>query len=293
MKTIFGPLEFIPGHNFGRYPFCHSLLIKGKRSVLLDPGSNRKLLVALAQQGRVDCVWLSHTHEDHFKDLDLFSHCELWAPLRGARSLENLDYLFDAYGMQPEEREFFREPMLNDFHFKPRTVDRFFSDEELIDLGGVTVQVLPTPGHTAGHVSLLFPENGVLFLGDYDLTSFGPYYGDLDSDIDATIESINRLRVIDAKVWITSHENGVFETNPGDKWDKYLGVIDEREQKLMDLLTSPRTMDQIIDACIIYGKKREPSWFFTFGERMLMGKHLQRLMRRGLVFLEDDRYCRV
>lgn len=290
MKTRFGLVEFIPGKNLGRYPFCHSLLIEGEARVLLDPGSNRQVLKALAEHRAVDCVWLSHTHEDHFKDLDLFSSCELWTPLQGARSLEDLENLFDAYGMQPDERDIFREPMLSDFHFTPRATDRFFSEEEIIDLGGITVQVLPTPGHTAGHVSLLFREPKVLFLGDYDLTPFGPYYGDVDSDIDATIDSVNRLRAIDAKVWIASHEEGVFESNPGDRWDKYLRVIDEREQKLLELLSNPCTMDQIVEACIVYGKKREPAWFFTFGERMLMGKHLQRLMRLGTVLLDDGMY---
>ncbi|MGB9618693.1 MAG: MBL fold metallo-hydrolase [Desulfomonilaceae bacterium] len=292
MNTRFGPVEFIPGKNFGRYPFCHSLFIRGDLKVVVDPGSDRKRLKDLIEHDGIDCVWLSHTHEDHFKDLDLFADCELWAPLHGAQSLQSLDNLFDAYGMQPEERDIFREPMVSDFHFKPRNTDRFFSEEEVIDLGGVTVRVLPTPGHTAGHVSLFFPEPQVLFLGDYDLTPFGPYYGDVDSDIDATIASVNKLRGIEAKVWISSHEVGVFESDPGDKWDDYLRVIDQREAKLLDLLERPRTMDQIVDACIVYGKKREPAWFFTFGERMLMGKHLERLMRRGAVISEDGFYYR-
>ncbi len=292
MNVRFGPLEFIPGHNFGRYPFCNSLFIEGERRVLVDPGSNRGILKALAEQHRVDCVWLSHTHEDHFKDLDLFYDNELWAPLQGARSLESLDNLFDAYGMDDEERAIFREPMITDFHFKPRITNRFFSEEEVIDLGGVKVQVIPTPGHTAGHVSLFFIESDILFLGDYDLTAFGPYYGDVDSDIDATIASVNKLRTIEAKLWITSHEEGVFESNPGDKWAKYLSIIDQREQKLLDLLKNPCSMDEIVEACIVYGKKREPAWFFTFGERMLMGKHLQRLIRQGLVASEDGVYRR-
>ena len=34
------------------------------------------------------------------------------------------------------------------------------------------------PGHTAGHTVLLVEPEGVAFIGDIDLTGFGPYYGD-------------------------------------------------------------------------------------------------------------------
>jgi len=278
MRKAFGPIEFIAGKNQGRYPFCHSVYVQADTKVVLDPGSDRESLGDLISGRGVDCVWLSHTHEDHFKDLDLFMDCELWAPKNGGASLESLDSLFDAYGMEPEERNVFIEPMLRDFHYRPRPVDRSFLDEEIIDLGGVTVQVIPTPGHTAGHCSFLFSDQEVLFLGDYDLTPFGPYYGDVDSDIDATIASVNRLKSLPAKVWIASHETGVFESDPGSLWDDYLNVIHEREARLLELLKSPRTLRHVIDACIVYGKKREPAWFFEFGERMLMGKHLERLL---------------
>lgn len=87
MNTRFGRVEFIQGKNFGRYPYCHSVLIRGDQRVLIDPGSNREFLKELVEHGGVDAVWLSHVHEDHFKDLDLFPDCELWAPIQGARSL--------------------------------------------------------------------------------------------------------------------------------------------------------------------------------------------------------------
>jgi glyoxylase-like metal-dependent hydrolase (beta-lactamase superfamily II) len=290
MKKDFGPIEFIPGKNFGRYPFCHSVYVQADIKVIVDPGSDRDHLRDVASKKGIDCVWLSHAHEDHFKDLDLFMDCALWAPQKGARSLESLDDLFDAYGMESGERQIFVEPMLRDFHYKPRCVERYFFHEETIDLGGVTVQVIPTPGHTAGHCSFLFPEQGVLFLGDYDLTPFGPYYGDVDSDIDETIASVNKLRSLPARVWLASHETGVFETDPGQLWDRYLNIIEEREAKLLEFLKPSPTMPQIVDACIIYGKKREPTWFFEFGERMLMGKHLERLIKQGRVALNNGSY---
>ncbi|MGD2125230.1 MAG: MBL fold metallo-hydrolase, partial [Desulfobacteraceae bacterium] len=98
------------------------------------------------------------------------------------------------------------------------------------------------------------------------------------------------LRKIAAKVWLTSHETGVFEQEPGEIWDQYLGVIAEREEKLLDLLEKPRTLQEITEAWIIYGKPREPKAFFEFGEKAHMKKHLERLMNQGVVAMEGETY---
>jgi hypothetical protein len=132
----------------------------------------------------------------------------------------------------------------------------------------------------------------VLFIGDYDLNKFGPWYGDLRSSIEETIDSVNLLRKIPAKLFLTSHETGVFAREPGKLWDDYLGVIHDRERKLLDFLTKPKTMEEIVGAWMVYGRQREPKAFFEFGERALMKKHLDRLIRSGRVFQEEDRYVK-
>ena len=126
-------------------------------------------------------------------------------------------------------------------------------------------------------------------MGDYDLTRFGPWYGDRDSSIRETIKSVKRLKNVPAGIWLTSHEDGIFKEKPGAKWEQYLSIIDEREKKLVDLLQSPQTLDDIIDAWIIYGRPREPKVFFKFGERVHMKKHLEKLMNEGRV-VRDGKY---
>jgi len=49
----------------------------------------------------------------------------------------------------------------------------------------------------------------------------------------------------------------------------------------------------VIDARIVYKKKREPKEFFDFGERAIMGKHLQRLIKNGEVTFDGEVYRRV
>ena len=80
-------------------------------------------------------------------------------------------------------------------HQRVGTVD----DGAVLDLGRRSVTVVHLPGHTAGHCGLLVEPDGFLFLGDIDLTSFGPYYGDLSSSLDDFVSSIARLRDMDAR----------------------------------------------------------------------------------------------
>jgi len=67
-------------------------------------------------------------------------------------------------------------------------------------------------------------------------------------------------------------------------------VITERENKLLALLDRPRTLDEIVNSWIIYGRPREPKAFFAFGERVHMIKHLEHLQKRGIILSENGRY---
>jgi hypothetical protein len=58
----------------------------------------------------------------------------------------------------------------------------------------------------------------------------------------------------------------------------------------MSLLERPQTLDDIVEARIIYGKPREPKVFFDFGERAHMKKHLEKLMNEGVVVKEGEKY---
>jgi len=288
----FGPVWFIPGKNRGKYPFCHSLYIEGAE-VLIDPASNRERLLRLRRDQGVKMVWLSHWHEDHLMHLDLFDDLPLWVSERDSVALSGLEMFLDCYGIDHHDyREYWRQLLKEEFHFKPRKPTQFLQGGRIIDLGTVSVDVISTPGHTPGNLAFFFRELKVLFMGDYDLAKFGPWYGDLYSSIEETINSVNLLRKIPAEVFLTSHETGVFMGNPGKLWDDYLNVIFDRENRLLEFLNEPRTMEEIVEAWIIYGRSREPKAFFELGERGLMKKHLERLIRLEKVFKEGDRYIR-
>jgi len=288
----FGPVWFLPGENRGRYPNCNSIFIQGT-DVLIDPAAERKRVDQIRSDHGVSEVWLSHVHEDHFKNLDLFDDRPLAISEKDAPAITDIELILGSYGVEGNTRKYWRNYLLEDFGFRSRTASRFLQPGEVIDLGKITVDVIPTPGHTPGHLAFFFREPEVLFLGDYDLTKFGPWYGDLKSSIEDTINTINKLRKWPARVWITSHEAGILEENPGRIWDDYLKVIFVREEKLLNLLKEPRSLEEIIRAGIVYWGPRKPQEFFELGERGHMIKHLEKLINEGLVVREKDKFVRL
>jgi len=288
-KTI-GPLRFIPGGNNGRYPYCNSVYVEGA-GILIDAGADVERLRALREGPGVREIWLSHWHEDHIAQLGLFEGVPFRQMQIEAEPLADLEAFLDWYGIADEEyRRFWRANLVQNFGYRPRRAAGFFRPGEVIELPSCSVEVILAPGHTPGHTAFYFREPQALFMGDYDLTGFGPWYGDRDSSIEGTIASVRRLREVPARTWITGHENGLFEQNPGPLFDRYLGVIDEREAKLVAYLSAPRTLREIVLQWIIYRKPREPKAFFEWGEAAMIGKHLDRLIRNGAAVLEDGRY---
>jgi glyoxylase-like metal-dependent hydrolase (beta-lactamase superfamily II) len=295
MDVQIGKIRFLRGDNGGKYPFSHSVYLEGGDiRVIIDPACSLQKLADLKQKDGVDQVWLSHWHEDHIRYLNLFADCPLRISEKDFPPLTDIDVFLDWYGIKEADiRAFWKQEMLENFNYSPKRNARFIQDEEMIDLSSLSVQVIPTPGHTPGHLSFFFSDEEILFLGDYDLTSFGPWYGDIYSSIEQTIKSIHKLKTIPARRWIASHNTGLFEENPGKLWDDYENVIYLREEKILEYLNEPRTLEKILSAWLIYGKPREPREFFEFNERVLLGKHIEYLERRGKVMLYKNQYVKI
>jgi hydroxyacylglutathione hydrolase len=288
-----GPVTYIQGENKGRYPFCNSIYIE-QAGIIIDPASNRKILEGL--KSKIRTVWLSHWHEDHIMHLDLFENCSLQMHELDEPPLADMDTFVHWNGInakdEPEIVKRWKKLLVEQFNYKNRKADNYLRDGDIIRLEDLTIEIIHVPGHSPGNLALYFQEPQILFMGDYDLTPFGPWYGDRFSDIDQTIKSINRLREFPAKTFLTGHEHSFMDTDPGEAWDRYLKVIERRENKLLEFLKEPRTLAEIGKAWIVYGKPREPIAEFEHIEQMSMKKHADRLIRKGLVRLKKDHYMR-
>jgi hydroxyacylglutathione hydrolase len=290
IRRLADRILLIEGEKGGRYPYSHSLYLRDGGGILVDCGSDIGEIERLREEEGLAAILLTHYHEDHFLFLHRFPEVEVWASEGDAPALESFDVLLDRYGVSGTgEEPFFRDLFEQKFPYRPRAVTRRFADRERVRFGNTEADVIIAPGHSPGHLCLHFPSEGILFLADYDLTPFGPWYGDKPCAIGEFRRSARMLAGIGARVNVVSHKDPVHEGSIAAKMEGYLSVIDRREESLRKFLVRPRTRDEIVSKRIVYGEGRPGPWF-DYGEWALLGKHLEGMIARGEAFVEEGRY---
>jgi len=291
-RRRFGNVFLIEGKNNGRFPFANTLLIDDGVRVLIDPAAGRSKMKAVLAEGVVDIIINSHYHEDHitynymFPDADIFFH---EADRKGFGSFEGLFEMGVGKFLSPELKKIYIEMYSERFHFLGWEADRFLRGGEELVFGGTRVQVVHLPGHTPGHCGFFFPDIELMFSSDVDLTPFGPWYGDSSGDIDETIESTRKVGRIEAKWYVTSHDGPVYE-DVGELVEKYIKVVEDREEVVYENIREPATLEDLARRWIVYRKPRSPEEMYLVGEKAMIAKHLERLIRRGLAVKEGEKY---
>ncbi len=287
----FGRIVFIPGQKGGRYPFCNSLFIDDETKAIIDPASDETCLLALQASKGIDVIVNSHYHEDHIAFNYLFPDAELYVHEAIAPGFQSYRRYLDYCGLlESPDREEWDRLFLQRYHYRERTPALTFKDGDVLTFGSTKAVVLHTPGHTIGHCSFLFPDEGVLFMGDHDLTHFGPWYSDRVSDIEQTIRSVERLLTIPAEVYVTSHELGILRGDLSKLAADYLDIIRQREERIVSFLQVPRTLEEMVDKWLIHKKAYQPRYFFAFAERGMLLRHLERLAGQGKVVEKDGKF---
>jgi len=279
-RPLTDSVSVLVGDANGAYPSGNTLLVRGAgESVLIDPS-----VTVVARGGApvaIDAVINSHSHEDHMAGNGTFPTARLHIhhdDLPGAQSMEGL---MAVYGLTGDARDAFEQVILDEFHYTPRPDAHGFTDAHVFDLGGgVTVEAVHLPGHTRGHSG--FRMDGVFFLSDIDLTGFGPYYGDVWSDLEDFESSLAQVRDEDAEFYVTFHHKGVIEGRDTfvELIDAFTSVIGRRHDAMLDFLREPHSIDEMRQHRFIYRPHVEMA-FVESVESRSAELHVQRMLRRG------------
>ncbi len=171
------------------------LITGDKKALLFDTGMGISDIKRLtAELTKLPIIVLnSHTHDDHVggnwefetvygMDTDFTrqnargSKADAQAEIAPGEICGTLPAGFDAKSYQT----------------RPWKITRYIHDGERIELGGRTIEVIATPGHTPDAISLLDRANGLLFTGDtYYPAPIWLYRP--ETDLDAYARSIRRL----------------------------------------------------------------------------------------------------
>jgi glyoxylase-like metal-dependent hydrolase (beta-lactamase superfamily II) len=287
-RADFGRVTVFFGDKNGKYPDANQVIVRGS-----DTQAAFDTPIVANHIGpefdASDLVILGHVHEDHMAALHRLPKAPLHvheADLAAAQSWEGLRA---AYG---SDGSYVAEMLLRfqrDFFYTPRPDAVGYKDGAVWELGGSRVRAFHMPGHTAGHCALLVEPEGVAFIGDIDLTGFGPYYGDASSSLSDFRQTLKRVADIPAKVWVTSHHRGVYTDREKFLRDlaAYTRTLDAREQRLLDLLReSPKTLAQLVECRLLYPPGHQELWVVD-AETRSISSHLDEMLTGGRVRLDD------
>jgi glyoxylase-like metal-dependent hydrolase (beta-lactamase superfamily II) len=279
-RRLTNDVSVLVGSDNGAYPSSNSLLVRGDgETVIIDPS------ITVVERGgapaAIDAVINSHSHEDHIAGNGLFADARVHVHHEDLPGVRSIDGLMAVYGLEGEARETFTRVVLDEFYFTPRPDALGFGDGHTFDLGGVTVEAVHLPGHTRGHSGFRI-SGGVFYLSDIDLTGFGPYYGDVWSDLEDFETSLRIVRDEEADFYVTSHHKGVIEGQAAyvRMIDEFTAVIDRRHQAMLEFLAEPRTVDDMRAHRFVYRPHVENS-FVDAVEHRSASLHIERMLRRG------------
>ena len=292
----FGPVAVHLGEKSGKYPDGNQVLVQGAdtRVAFDTPQVAKRIGPAF---DNVDLVILGHVHEDHMAGLHRVPQARVMvhdADLAAAQSWAGLSA---HYGYPEAVLGPLKTKIEQEFDYRPRPDATGYADGASWQLGGgVTVRAQHLPGHTAGHCALLVDSVGLAFIGDIDLSGFGPYYGDATSSLADFRRSLTAVARLDARVWVTSHHRAVITARADflAQLAAFAGKIDERSRRLLALLApAPQSLDWLVRQRLLYPPEHDALWV-DCAERRSIGLHLDELLADGRVRLQGDgRFLRV
>lgn len=175
----------------------YSYLIIGEETILVDtgrPGQGKGILKDLNVLGvkpeDISHILITHHDVDHVGSLSFLQKAtgaNVWA------SKEDIPYIYGEKS-RPGIKKLVSVIMRME---KPENIIPYSEDQRI-----GAIEVIPTPGHTPGHVSLLYKD--ILFVGDLFKTSKGkisPMNSFMNWDDEVLAQSINKINDYEFK-WV-------------------------------------------------------------------------------------------
>ena len=283
-----GAVSVYLGAQSGKYPDGNQVLVQGSdlRVAFDTPLVANRIGAAF---DAVDLVILGHVHEDHMAGLHRVPQARVQVHEADVAAAQSWAGLCVHYGYEQPVLDALHTIVQRDFFYCPRPDATAYRDGALWELGGgVRVRAHHLPGHTSGHCALVVESEGVAFIGDIDLTGFGPYYGDATSSLAQLRQSLRRVAEIEARAWVTSHHRAVVTEREKFLADlaRFAAKVDERSDKLLAYLQDgPQSLAQLAARRVLYPLGFELPYVES-AERHTIAMHLQELQDAGRVAVD-------
>jgi glyoxylase-like metal-dependent hydrolase (beta-lactamase superfamily II)/8-oxo-dGTP pyrophosphatase MutT (NUDIX family) len=245
-------------------PGTNTYLVGEEELAVVDPGPaiDSHIEKILAEtKGALRWVLCTHTHLDH-------------SPAAAA--------LKAATGAQVLGRP---APAGQDATFQP---DVILENGQRVDLGGISLRAIHTPGHASNHLCYLLDETRMLFTGDHVMQGSTVVINPPDGDMRAYLQSLERLLGEDIAIIAPGH--GYLIGAPHKELRRLIAHRLNRERKVVAALV--RLEHPSLDEMLPLVYDDVPERVHRVAARSLTA-HLEKLVAEGAVRLEESRYTLV
>ncbi len=286
-------LFWIKAPGKGKYPYCNGFLITGKQNLLIDAGVGDEMIAEIDSRKRIDTLLISHSHPDHMLQWHLLKDRHVMMPAETPDLVTDISQLALRFTGSQANAVLWIKRVRDVLGLQPlRAPDSRFSDGEIIDLGGARLMAIHAPGHLNDHYCFLY-ENSVLLTTDIDFDSFGPWYGNPESDIDRFKQSIAKVRNLKFDLVCSSHKPPIIGKEAQQAFDDYLAVFDQRKQQIMELCNGRRTFEDIVAESPFYRNKMPDRNMQKIFEGRMIQNNLDILISEELVECTNNMYSQI
>jgi glyoxylase-like metal-dependent hydrolase (beta-lactamase superfamily II) len=194
--------------NSGPYTFTgtNSFLLGTDALAVVDPGPDdmvhlQALLGAVGGR-RVAAILLTHTHRDH---------SALAAKLKAATGAPIWFGGRHRLSRKPRRFEFNAVDSTSDWTLVP---DRFLADGERLEIAGIGLEVVATPGHCANHLCFGLVGTSWLLSGDHVMGWNSTLVSVPDGSMADYLASLRKLLALPYRHYLPAH-GGAIENGPG------------------------------------------------------------------------------
>ena len=246
-------------------PGTNSYIVGTRELALVDPGPAIESHIAALRAAvgdRLKWILCTHTHLDHSPAA---------AALKAATGARIAGMPADQDGRQ-------------DADFAP---DLVLGEGDRVELEGITLRAVYTPGHVSNHLCYLLEEQKLLFTGDHVMQGSTVVITPPGGDMQAYLASLEKLLALDLAALAPGH--GRIIDAPHDEARKLIAHRLKRERKVVDALArAAGTLDDLVPHA--YDDVSEK--LYPVAKRSLHA-HLIKLEREGRARVEADRWSGV
>lgn len=203
-------------------PGTNTYLVGERELAVIDPGpedaAHVRAIVA-AGSGRIRWILCTHTHVDHASS---------------AATLQKATGARIAAMPKPEVAPGGPGRGATFEHNVTLVLDRSLADGDTVELEGLALRAVHTPGHASNHLCFLLPETGMLFTGDHIMQGSTVVIWPPDGNMRAYLHSLRRLLGLPLNILAPGH--GYLIGHPHGEAERLIAHRLSRESKVRQAL---------------------------------------------------------